>query len=754
MRSLRFWLLLGLFVAGALLHQAVHPVMEGLDEALHYNYVTLLRTENHLPDRATRDYNSTRQESGQPPLTYWVAARFLDLLNLPATDSDVRTDLRQALNPWSFPRIGIQPGTIRRNDNHNLYYHGVAEQAIARKDIVQSDLAARLPSVIFGMLAVIGAYGASREIFRRTEWALVATALFALMPQMVYMNAILTNDISGTAFATLATWQALRLLRRGASPQRLLLLGALLGLCGLSKVNALAVAPGVGLALLFDWRNRRLSFIRLIANGLLVGVAMLIILGPWLLYGAINYGDPLGVKTHDLYESTQPAIGEVIAYLPEIYLSYWGKVSALQMSPIIYGLFTALALLSLLGYGLFIASRQRIARLAAQQAVVLGTITLVTSIALLQWLIRLFSVAPAITGRLLYPAHIAIVVGLTGGLALLAARLPRCYDQILRLYAISLVAVASLILSPVAIMATFAPPPTLTPAQLPKLQGSPVDFDGTIRFLGYTQTTPFISEGTFHTMTLCWQVLKTPTRPGAFSLKFFDGQGKIVGQRTSAHGMGRYNTASWQPGAIFCDDVNVLVNGPLQPGQSYNAVLAMLDDLTMAFDWKATTPEGKPIDVPLITQVITHAGDLTGEMHYFDVLNQPTIMFPGLATLETDTWSEIPTPGKSIKVDLLWDVTGRIDGNYAEFFHLIGPNTALVLSDSVPRGGQYPTSAWSPGEKVADHWQLDIPANLAPGTYEIQFGFYRQDTGERLPTTLRGKDVLDRSIVLSTFEVK
>src|SRR5205085_11437876 len=124
----------------------------------------------------------------------------------------------------------------RRTDNLNLFYHGYGEELFGHPDVVNSERAARFLSLIYGVIAVIAAYGASREVFRREEWALVATALFAFMPQMLYMTAQLSNDITAIALSTLVIWQTLRLMRRGASPLRLIVLGGLLGLSGLTKV--------------------------------------------------------------------------------------------------------------------------------------------------------------------------------------------------------------------------------------------------------------------------------------------------------------------------------------------------------------------------------------------------------------------------------------------------------------------------------------------------------------------------------------
>src|SRR5262249_10498640 len=137
------------------------------------------------------------------------------------------------------------------------------------------------------------------------------------------------------------------------------------------------------------------------------------------------------------------------------------------------------------------------------------------------------------------------------------------------------------------------------------LKGEPIDYDHTIRFLGYAQDNPNVAENTFTSFTLCWEVLQTPVRAAAYSIKLFDQQGQGHGDRTTVHGTGRYNSALWRPGDRFCEDIDVMVKGPLQSGQALNVLLVLLDAKTSAVDWQATGPDGTPIKWPFIGQVVS-----------------------------------------------------------------------------------------------------------------------------------------------------
>jgi hypothetical protein len=75
---------------------------------------------------------------------------------------------------------------------------------------------------------------------------------------------------------------------------------------------------------------------------------------------------------------------------------------------------------------------------------------------------------------------------------------------------------------------------------------------------------------------------------------------------------------------------------------------------------------------------------------------------------------------------------------------------ALVTQhDSQPRGGQYPTSIWSPGEVVED--TLEVP--VSPGTYQVFVGLYQWDTGARLPVLLAGQAQADDQLPLGEIRV-
>lgn len=750
-RHRAFLLLLVLFAAGSLMQQRQLPVLEGSDEVLHFNYSMLLYAENQLPDRATRNTNATQQASGQPPLSYWVGSLLLRILNQPVVDGDTLLHYTGEVvrNRWYSPH---EPWN--REDNRINFYHGVDESLFGMPNAVSASHALRVLATLWGALAVTGAYGAAREVFRRQSWALTATAIFAFMPTMLHISSYITNDTAAAAFATLAIWQTLRLLRLGASPLRLLLLSALLALAALSKVSALLVAPGIALAILIVWRKQRASLIQMLRDAILFAIPLAVIFLPWMIYGFISYGDPFGFNTHrhpveGFYFEQPRSLAEIVPLLPHLYLSYWGWSFFNLAHPLTYTLFGLILALSLAGY----LSGKKVTRwtkLHQQQALVLAVMFIVVFGGMIRWMQQLSFTG----GRLMYPAHIATALALTAGLYLLSGRL-RWLDFPLRAAATTVLATASLIFVPVALQNAYGLPVFLDRAQLPPLTGGTVDFGGAIRLLGIHQPDQHIT-GERYPLTACWEVLQATERPAAYSIKLIH-DGVIVADRTTIFGLGHYNSPLWEAGKIFCDDLSIPIDDPdlreeppLEPATVYDIIAVVLNAETLAVDWEATAPDGTVIQSPIVGQVISPAG----QMATAAALTPTAVVFPNFAQIEGCRLTGNLAPGESVSLDLAWNVTNVTPDSWSQFIHLYGENGFVgVLADGIPRGGDYPAWAWSPGEQITDSWAFTLPADLPSGAYSIQIGFYRPDTGERMPVMLDGAAAANNSAEILRFRV-
>ncbi|HEU5409128.1 MAG TPA: glycosyltransferase family 39 protein, partial [Nitrospira sp.] len=91
------------------------------------------------------------------------------------------------------------------------------------------------------------------------------------------------------------------------------------------------------------------------------------------------------------------------------------------------------------------------------------------------------------------------------------------------------------------------------------------------------------------------------------------------------------------------------------------------------------------------------------------------------------------TAGQPLAVTLYWSTDARPSRDYTVFVHLLNDHDRLLAqTDSPPQSGHYPTSIWDAGETIADRHVLSVPANLLPGSYQVEVGLYRHDSGQRL----------------------
>jgi len=86
------------------------------------------------------------------------------------------------------------------------------------------------------------------------------------------------------------------------------------------------------------------------------------------------------------------------------------------------------------------------------------------------------------------------------------------------------------------------------------------------------------------------------------------------------------------------------------------------------------------------------------------------------------------------------------------FVHVVGPDGQTVAQqDWQPLQNYAPTHLWHKGLRLVDYrYAIQLPADLAPGTYTVQVGMYT-DAG-RLPVTRNGEPAGDYAVA-GTFEV-
>jgi hypothetical protein len=94
--------------------------------------------------------------------------------------------------------------------------------------------------------------------------------------------------------------------------------------------------------------------------------------------------------------------------------------------------------------------------------------------------------------------------------------------------------------------------------------------------------------------------------------------------------------------------------------------------------------------------------------------------------------------GSQLHLSLHWLVEAAPQQELKLFVHVLDEHGVLVRQlDTIPCSWRCPTSQWQAGQTITDDAMLDL-WGLSPGSYQIGFGLYDANSGERLPIVLGG----------------
>jgi len=110
--------------------------------------------------------------------------------------------------------------------------------------------------------------------------------------------------------------------------------------------------------------------------------------------------------------------------------------------------------------------------------------------------------------------------------------------------------------------------------------------------------------------------------------------------------------------------------------------------------------------------------------------------------------------GDILQLTLYWQALQPIGERYKVFTHLLDPAESIWgQRDAEPGGDKKITTTWKPGEVVPDNYGLLVLPGTPPGTYHIEIGMYRADTGQRLPIFAADGQALGDRLLLGPVQV-
>jgi 4-amino-4-deoxy-L-arabinose transferase-like glycosyltransferase len=741
MKHDRFWIavITALFVILGVVYSLATPIFEASDELWHYPVVKYIADDRGLPVQRPGVETMWQQEGSQPPAYYALAALVTAWIH-----TDDLPEVRR-LNPMANTGRPLAAG------NKNLIIH-TQREAFPWHGTALAIHLIRFLSVLLSASAVYLTYRLALEIApRRSDLALAAAILVAFNPMFLFISGSVNNDNLIVPLATLILWLVLRTLREGwMGNGRAVLLGLLLGTAALTKLSGLALLP-LTAAVLIIVAARRQAWGALLRWGAIIGASVILVAGWWYLRNWQLYGDPTGLSVMlDIagHRPEQFTLHRLQSEFQGFRLSYWGVFGGFDViapQPI-YWFYDLLVLAGLAGWAGWLLRRPGGLRSpTAERLLVLTVWVLLVLVALIRWTAQTY----ASQGRLTFPAIGAIAILVSFGLA---GWVPRRW-QGRGMAAVSVVLFLLAAAIPLAVIRpAYARPPILSAGDVPpSIQPSGVTHGGVLRLLGYDLPRESVRPGETVPVTVYWQLTAPSDRDLAVFVHLLGRGGEPVGQSNSYPGLGAYPLSLLQPGDVVRDTYQVpVVVTATAPSllQVDVGLFDLADPARVGLSVRDTTgAEGSGTIGAARLLPYAAVSDLP-QTPRFDLGGQAALVgydFPQSAVHRGDT----------LPVTLFWQAQARMADDYQVFVHLMGPDgQSVAQGDKTPLDGDWPTSAWEPGQTFRDVYRVQVPDGLAPGAYELRAGLYRLADVTRLPVQGPEGRVADSAIILGQVQVR
>jgi hypothetical protein len=256
------------------------------------------------------------------------------------------------------------------------------------------------------------------------------------------------------------------------------------------------------------------------------------------------------------------------------------------------------------------------------------------------------------------------------------------------------------------------------------------DLRGSLALLGYAGSDS-IKAGESGYLTLVWKATAPRPNVSRVRVELIGADSKVAETRDLPLATPAYPPAAWQVGDVVREQYRLPTSARLPPGNYRLAITPLLDGA-------GATPLGllaiAPGEAPAPESPPRYALDAT--------LGNAV----ALEGYELDT--ESGSTGATLQLTLHWKDLAPLDNDFTVFVHVLDASQKVVAQrDQPPDGGKRPTSAWFPGDVIADRYTLALPGNLPPGDYPIEVGMYNPSNGKRLHASRGGKADGDRIIV-------
>ncbi len=698
-------------------YSVVIPAWEAHDEWPHYRYAAYIAETGRLPDPSRRlTHEFAYDEATQPPLYYLLAA-------IPMLFVDTEPAYRPVVNP--FAGRGTGEGGV------NMVVHDWEAESWPWRGVFLALHMGRFVSVLIGTVGLWFTWRVARLLSPTApNVALAATAIQAWTPQYVFLGAVMTNDILFIVVATALLEALLRLVREGPILRRVAVVGLWLALALLTKYLALALVPAVLVAVLLAWRRRRGAASSLWRGLAVMMLPLLLLVGLWLARNVLWIGRPLprdpvsqdvlwqSLRTGQLPALDVTAVPAALAYgLRTYWVSFgWGNVGAPVWVDWIWLGLIGVAVPGLVWWW----RRTKPGLVLPALAFVAGGFVL--ALPLLRALLHETTFLP---GRYVLSTLPVVAWMLAQGWAAWGGRL-----SVLTLAPLSLWPLAlTVALVPWLLRPAYAPPPSLTAAEVASSPGEAVDirFGGLARLLRIDLgPQPLAVVGRGLAVTLTWEVLARSQEPYILAIHLLGAGDLSYGSYTAYPGNGNAATNVWQPGTRFRETywLPVVAGGTTPTAGRLQIAFFRRQEGT---DDIVYLPVYDAADRPLGRHA--HLGALRIERTPLPTLatpSPPVVRFGEvIALIDTDFPRSALRPGWALPIVLHWQTLTAVSEPLHVSVQLLDAEGRWRAGADGPVSPHLPSHLWRNGDRLTTVRWIECPADLPPGRYRLIVVLYR-----------------------------
>ena len=228
---------------------------------------------------------------------------------------------------------GLKPNPIwiqNRFSTANAFIGSAKESIFSNNLNIRAIYILRFTSIVLASLTVFFTYKISDLIFMgRQNFTSLATVLVAFNPQFVFHSSSIANDNLAILLTTLAIFLMVKTTKSvKINPKTSLVLGLVVGLSIITKLNLLFLVVVIFIFLLMLYREK---FLQILKTGFFILTGILIS-GGWYFYLNLSrYGEPFGISAQtqmfSIFSNKNTGyhlLNDVLLFFMASFQTYWG----------------------------------------------------------------------------------------------------------------------------------------------------------------------------------------------------------------------------------------------------------------------------------------------------------------------------------------------------------------------------------------------------------------------------------------------